>query len=100
MKTVIASGPGYPPNVQGICPCCGVLVSIILRKSGLLWWHCGTLDCGYKKKFDRKKQRGAAVWEYALMLLVILGLAGGLYALAHALIQHFRHAADTIGALL
>jgi Flp pilus assembly pilin Flp len=46
------------------------------------------------------KQRGAAVWEYALMLLVILGLAGGLYALAHALIQHFRHAADTIGALL
>jgi Flp pilus assembly pilin Flp len=46
------------------------------------------------------RQRGAAVWEYALMLLVILGLAGGLYTLVHALIQHFHHAADTIGALL
>jgi hypothetical protein len=46
------------------------------------------------------KQRGSAVWEYALMLLVILALGTALGILAHNLIQHFHHAADTVGAIL
>jgi hypothetical protein len=45
------------------------------------------------------KQRGAAVWEYALMLLVILGLAGGLAYLAHILIHIFGGAVHTLSSL-
>lgn len=60
MKRVIVATASLGRHIRGVCPRCDTLLSIVLRRSGLMWWHCNTLDCGYKLRFKGGRRESTA----------------------------------------